>query len=153
MPNPRHKVQPKPKTNVKKLPSRLAELAAQVRSQPPAAALPCNLSDELLELVAIDLDAMLNEDKTQDSGGAAEAQALGLVLHILADQPGDGEPGILFANLFAAIEDYRLEITMELKKRRTGIYTIPATMETIFMRRDVKDDTGLRPDSTSGSPY
>lgn len=123
-----------------KLPSTLTRLAAQVFSQPPAAALPCNLSDELLELAAIDLDAMLNEDSPEDFGGGPEAQALGLVLHILAGQPGDGEPGLLLADLFAAVEDYRLEITMELKNRRTGMHTIPATLETIFKRRDTNDE-------------
>lgn len=138
--NPRPKTQAKPKTEVTKQPSALISFLAQLRFQPPAAALPCNLSDELLGLVARDLDAMLNEVQPQDTGSRPDAVSLGLVLHILAGQPGDGQPGILLADIFAAMEDYRLEITMELKKRRTGIHSIPATMETIFKRRGTNDD-------------
>lgn len=134
MPNPRPKVQFKPKTKAKQLPTRLAELAAQVRSQPAAAALPCNLSDELLELIEIDLDAMLSEARPQDSDSRPEARALGLVLHILAGLPGDGEPGILLADLFAAVDDYQREIIKELKYRRLGIHSTPATLENIFTR-------------------
>lgn len=140
MPNPRPKPQAKPKPNATKQPSALISFLGQLRYQPPAAALPCNLSDELLELVARDLDAMLSGVKPQDAGRRADAAPLGLVLHILAGQACNGKPGISVADLFAAVEDYRLEITMELKKRRTGIHFIPATMETIFKRRGANGD-------------
>lgn len=138
---PRPKNQAKPKSDATKQPSALISFLAQLRFQPPAAALPCNLSEELLELIAIDLDALLSGAKPQDSGSGPDALSLGLVLHILAGQPGDGEPGILLADLFAAMEDYGLEITMELKKRRTGIHSIPATIETIFKRRGASEES------------
>lgn len=142
MPSPRPKVQSKPKTKAKQLPTRLAELAAQVRSQPPAAALPCNLSDELLELIEIDLDAMLSEAKPKDSDSRPEAQALGLVLHILAGLPGDGKPGILLADLFAAVENYRLEVDRELKNRRARLPYMPATLDNIFVQGTVNLEIG-----------
>ena len=108
-----------------------------MRWQPSEAALPCNISDELLEVIARDLDVMLSKHGVNN---APEALPLGLILHILKGQPGDGRPGLLLADLFAAMEDYRLEVTMELKSRRTGNPRIPATMETIFKRRGVNGD-------------
>lgn len=141
--NSHQKTQAKPKTDATKQPSPLVTFLAQLRFQPPAAALPCNLSDEQLELVARDLDAMLSTVKPQDAGSGPDALSLGLVLHILAGQPGDGEPGISVEDIFAAVEDYRLEITAELRCRRTGMRSTPATMETIFSRRDINDDAGL----------
>lgn len=114
--------------------SDLALLAEQVLSQPSAAALPFNLSDEWLALIARDLDCDLAAD---DNEAPSLAAPLALVIHILADLHKDTAQFVSNEDLESHLRDYQIEIALELVRRKTAIQTDPATMETIFKPRTV----------------
>lgn len=117
--------------------SRLGILAAHILTQPPAAALPCNLPDEWLDLISHDLERALGEDAPQHIDTQLLEAPMALVLHILVGQHGKTGQAWSFEDLFDRLQDYRVEIALELLNRRTGVHTNPATMATIFKQREV----------------
>lgn len=126
--------------------SRLTMLAAQVLTQPPAAALPCNLTDEWLDLISRDLEGALGKDAPQDINPQLLAAPLALVVHILAGQDGQTGHTWSFNDLVDRLHDYRVEITLELLNRRTSVHSNPATMATIFKQREVIDKLAFPPE-------
>jgi hypothetical protein len=126
--------------------SRLEALAAQVLTKPPAASLPCNLTDEWLELISRDLESALGKDAPLNIDAQSLATPLALVVHILAGQSGEAGHAWSFEDLFDRLQDFRLEIALELLNRRTGVRTTPATMETIFKQRDVIAERSFLPE-------
>ena len=112
-------------------------LVAHILAQPPAAALPCNLTDEWLDLISHDLEGALGEDAPEDIDVQLLATPLALVVHILVGQHGETGQAWSFEALFDRLQDYRVEIALELLNRRTGVHTNPATMATIFKQREV----------------
>lgn len=127
-------------------PSRLAMLAAHILAQPPAAALPCNLTDEWLDLISHDLEGALGEDAPEDIDVQLLATPLALVVHILVGQHGEIGQAWSFEALFDRLQDYRVEIALELLNRRTGVHTNPATMATIFKQREVIAELAFLPE-------
>lgn len=125
--------------------SNLEMLAAQVLTQPPAAALPCNLTDEWLDLISRDLEGTLGEDAPQEIDANLLAAPLALVIHILAGQHGEAGHEWSFEDLFSRVQDYRLEIALELLNRRTGVRPTPATLTTIFRQREVTTEFAYQP--------
>lgn len=117
--------------------SSLATLAEQVLTQPPYAALPCNLTDDWLDLLSRDLESSLGKDAPQDIDTQLLAAPLALVVHILVGQHGETGQAWSLEDLFDRLQDYRVEIALELLNRRTGVHTNPATMATIFKQREV----------------
>jgi hypothetical protein len=126
--------------------SRLQALAAQVLTQPPAAALPGNLTDEWLDLISRDLESALGEDAPQDIDAQVLAVPLALVVHILAGQHGEAGHAWSFEDLFDRLQNYRVEIALELLNRRTGVHSTPATMATIFKQREVIAELAFLPE-------
>jgi hypothetical protein len=126
--------------------SNLAMLAEQVLAQPPAAALPCNLTDEWLELISRDLEGAMGEDAPMDIDAQLLAVPLALVVHILAGQHGVAGHAWSFEDLFTRLQDYRVEIALELLNRRTGVHSTPATMATIFKQREVIAEIAFLPE-------
>ena len=127
----------------------LEALVAQVLTQPPAAALPCNLTDEWLDLISRDLEVALGKDVPQDSDAKLLAPPLALVIHILEGQHNKAGDAWSFEELFDRLQDYRLELALELLNRRTGVRATPATMATIFLKqREIFFELATRPKDT-----
>ena len=120
-------------------------LAAQVLKQSPEAALPCNLTDEWLEQISCDLEGALGEDAPQEIDANLLAAPLALVIHILAGQHGEAGHEWSFEDLFSRVQDYRVEIALELLNRRTGVRSTPATLSTIFRQREVTTELASLP--------
>lgn len=120
-------------------------LAKQVLTQPPAAALPCNLTDECLDLISRDLEGALGEDAPQEIDANSLAAPLALVIHILAGQHSEAGHAWSFEDLFSRLQDYRVEVALELLNRRTGVRSPPATLTTIFRQRDVTTELAYLP--------
>lgn len=118
-------------------PSDLTRLADEVLKQPSAAALPCNLSDEWLTMIARDLACAFGEVDHDAPIEQLMAAPLALVLHILVGQGRGIGQAIAHDEVMACLNDYRIEVALELVNRRTGAKSIPATLATIFKNRDV----------------
>jgi hypothetical protein len=105
-------------------PSDLARLRDEVLSKPPEAALPCQLSDYWLRLICRDLDV-------------PNAAPLALVLHVMSSRAAALGVAITVQDLQRCLNDYRMEVALELVRRSTNIKPEPATLETIFTERCV----------------
>ena len=126
-----------PKRDVLEASSIVEMLVAQVLTQPPAAALPCNLTDEWLDLISKDLEIALDEETSKDADSKLLIVPMALVVHILTGQHNGIEQAWSFEELFARLQDYRIEVVLELLNRRTDIQATPATILTIFNQRKV----------------
>lgn len=117
--------------------SNLTLLVEQVLHQPSAAALPSNLSDEWLAMIARDLVCALGGDDAEDINMSSLVAPLALVIHILTGQHNGLEKYVSDEELEVHLKDYQIEIALEQVRRKAGIKTNPATMETIFRQRIV----------------
>jgi hypothetical protein len=121
-------------------PSDLTRLADEVLKQPSAAALPCNLSDEWLTMIARDLAGAFGEVEHDTSIEQLMAAPLALVIHILVGQGRGAGQAMPHEEVMASLNDYRIEVALELVNRKTGAKSNPATLATIFKSRDVIAD-------------
>jgi hypothetical protein len=115
--------------------SDLAKLQREVLALPPSAALPCNLPEHWLDMIARDLEATI----TGGEEGYASAPLL-LVVHILQGKtPGQSgqEIQIPLETLYDYFRDLRVEIDLEIVNRRTRSWIEPATLDSIFTDRMV----------------
>jgi len=122
-------------------PSDLEKLARDVLGQPPSAALPCNLSDEWLSLIARDLDTCMGKISADDYDGEPSdhmAAPLALVIHLLQGKANGQEKYIAFDDFERYLNDYKLEIQLELVNRRTNVSIQPACLLNIFEGREVR---------------
>lgn len=116
--------------------SDLAKLQREVLALPPSAALPCNLPEHWLDMIARDLEATM----TGGEEGYASAPLL-LVVHILQGKtPGQSgqKMQIPLDTLYDYFRDLRVEIDLEIVNRRTRSWIEPATLDSIFTNRMVK---------------
>ncbi len=114
--------------------SDLWRLKREVLDQEPEAALPRNLSDEWLGMLARDLEMFPQE---QDESHSYLSAPLAIVIHILRGKHGDSEKEIAVSEeeLFEYLRHLRIEIALELVCRNTNIAGEAATIETIFTSR------------------
>jgi hypothetical protein len=115
--------------------SDLAKLQREVLALPPSAALPCNLPEHWLDMIARDLEATMMGGEE----GYASAPLL-LVVHILQGKtPGQSgqEIQIPLETLYDYFRDLRVEIDLEIVNRRTRSWIEPATLDSIFTDRMV----------------
>ena len=117
-------------------PSDLARLAQDVLAHSPEAALPSNLSDQWFHCIARDLACGFDELEGDGTIDDYLAAPLALVLHLLRGQGRTGEL-ISYDELMACLNDYRVEIALEMVNRTTPLQSTPATIETIFRQREV----------------
>lgn len=113
--------------------SYLHRLGREVLSGPPEAALPCNLPDDWLNLIARDLDFALEgiDDQPKSSRSYASAP-LALILHILHGQRSGGEISVHLDVLRRYFEELRIEVNSEILKRRRMVDVESATLSSIF---------------------
>ena len=119
--------------------SNLVRLKHEVLDHGPEAALPMNLPDEWVRLLARDLE-MLQEISGKDSDDHNYLSApLAIIAHILYARRGNDESEISFSNedLYNFLNDLRVEIALEGIRRWTDASPEPATLETIFTNREV----------------
>lgn len=122
----------------------LTELAREVLDQGPASALPCNLPDHWLRMIARDLDACWEETEQPEEASLYTAGPLALVLHLLLGKSNQASGTVTFEMLDRYFREYRLEVNLELISRSTNVTVAPATLETIFEGRSV--EASLSPD-------
>ena len=135
---------------IKQLPpeSDLAQLRSEVLERPAIFALPSNLSDHWLDMIARDLNEVIASDC--DIGGAAGTYAaapLALILHILKSRTQGPSVTMSLEELWDYFRYLRIEINFEIVSRRTCHKVESATLKTIFTNRKVQ----VTPPENAGS--
>lgn len=104
----------------------------------PESTLPCNLSDEWLNVLLEQSNKMANLDQLEDEDNSSVCtELLAAVLHILMAKNGFEEVSIEQTELLQTMEQYTMELAIEELSRRTEFKCEPATLETIFTNRQV----------------
>lgn len=119
----------------------LDRLHQEILTGPPEAALPVNMNDEWLNLIARDLDEALNQsgspDKTEGEKMPRLAAPLALVAHILLGREGAAWSEVPLDELYEYCQNYLAEITLEMVRRKLGYDLEPASLETILKPRNL----------------
>ncbi len=104
----------------------------------PESTLPCNLTDEWLDVLLMQADKMANlEESDYEDGRPLCTELLAGVLHILMAKNGFEMVSMAESELMYTMELYALELGMEKVSRKTEFRCEPATLETIFTDRKV----------------
>jgi len=110
--------------------SDLKQLRDEVLSKHPEAALPVNLPDHWLDMLARDLDEVF--EVVDDVPSSNASAPLALILHTIQGKTSNERVEISFDTLYRYFHDLRAEIHLEIISRRTNFRIEPATLETIF---------------------
>lgn len=125
--------------------SDLAALSTEVLRRAADASLPCNLSDDWLARIDRDLNVsfdglQLNERApVYDDGEPYLAAPLALVIRILMGKNGDNPNPVHidWETLEKHLRQLRMEIALDVVKRRTHLRPSSATLKNIFENRTV----------------
>jgi len=112
--------------------SDLLQLKREVLDQGPEAALPCNLSDNWLGMLARDIEMLQEETNSDHSYFSAP---LAIIVHLLLGKSGQSEGSVSVEEFFEYLQYLQIEIVLEIARRNSDINIVPATMETIFTNR------------------
>lgn len=115
----------------------LLKLHVEVLSGPPEAALPSQLSDYWLELIARDLEMTLGDDEPEEGSEPYASAPLALIVHLYFGKRGGVVLALNDDELYSLFCDLQIEISLEIVSRKTDIKAEPATLETIFSNREV----------------
>lgn len=114
----------------------LGLLEQEILSQPPEAALPANLPDRWLRLIARDLELADSGDTADPSVAAISAAAPLALIYRLLDGKGEAaDASIPVEVLLGYFFDFRVEVSSELVSRLTRTRFEPATLQSIFSNR------------------
>ncbi len=116
----------------------LKRFVSEVVEAGPAACLPTNLPEEWLPLVLESVEHILastEEDPTDAMAGGLATIALIALLR--AKSPARRSTMVPWKKLREHMNDYRIELALEMVHRHTDIKYEPATLKTIFTKRDV----------------
>ena len=113
--------------------SDLSRLDDEVLSRSPEAALPCNIPDEWLDMIARDLEETVgNGQHAGDGSGLYASAPLALILTLLRGKenkiPEEPSPD----DMLRMFTELRFEINLEIVRRRLALQIEPATLQTIF---------------------
>ena len=123
----------------------LNRLQAEILSGPFEAALPVNMTDEWLNLIARDIYEALSDDKpTTKNPGVLRAEApFRLITRLLVES----KCRAWHVENFDALQDhymnYLAEVILELVRRQKGHWIQPATLDTILTRMDLTLEQAL----------
>lgn len=112
--------------------SDILQLKREVLDQGPEAALPSNLSDKWLGMLARDIE-MLEEENDSDHNYLSAP--LAIIIQLLLGKSGHMEGSFLEEELFEYLQYLQIEIALEVARRSADIDVVPATIETIFTNR------------------
>ncbi|GLT22127.1 hypothetical protein GCM10007933_15850 [Zoogloea oryzae] len=123
----------------------LNRLQAEILSGPFEAALPVNMTDEWLNLIARDIYEALSDDElTWGSPGVQRAEApLRLIYRLLVERKGKTLHIDDWDSLRGHYMNYLAEVALELVRRQKGQWIPPATVDTILTRTDLTLEQAL----------
>jgi hypothetical protein len=112
----------------------LARLKTEILDGDASRALPCNLSESWLLLLARDLEEVVG-DGPCDAASQFMPGPAAVVMHILASRVQEAPLAVSFEQFFQHLREYRLELALELVRRKTQTPLSPATLDTILTGR------------------
>lgn len=117
----------------------LQRLSEEIIRQPLEKALPCNLSDEWLHLLERDFRIALRDDDAEVVGNPLDYMQAPLTLigHLAVEKNNSAWVEIDVEKLFRYFQLYQAEILLEIARRKGSVASPPATLETIFMKREI----------------
>ncbi|MGY2135229.1 hypothetical protein ACW9I8_01255 [Pseudomonas reactans] len=110
----------------------LKSFSTEVMQTGPESTLPCNLSDQWLEI----LSAQMEDFFEHDSDDCLSLPMIA-VLHILFAKHEGAAISVTHDGLFDHICSYRIELGLEEIRRKTDMDVTPASLKTIFTSRNV----------------
>ncbi|WP_289169191.1 hypothetical protein [uncultured Pseudoalteromonas sp.] len=103
----------------------------------PESSLPCNLSDEWLDILLGQANEFSEaEELVKEGENVRVTEIMAAVIHILMAKNGFKEVSIEESKLFSCIEQYTLELSLEEISRKTEFNINAATIENIFTNRN-----------------
>jgi hypothetical protein len=116
----------------------ISRFKTEVMETGPESTLPCNLTDEWLDILLMQADKMANLEELDDEDDSPVCtELLAGVLQILMAKNGFEMVSMAESELMYTMELYALELGMEKVSRKTEFRCEPATLETIFTDRKV----------------
>lgn len=117
----------------------LQRLSEEIIRQPLEKALPCNLSDEWLHLMERDFRIALRNDDLDVVGDPLDYMKAPLTLigHLAVGKNNGAWAAIDEGKLVRYFLLYQAEILLEIARRNGSVDSPPATLETIFMEREI----------------
>lgn len=125
------------KQNSRHTPLNFDRLNDQILMNAPDAALPCNLSDEWLALISRELENTLGRSAPPNIDFTSLLAPLALVYHLLNGSKNSSNGPWTLKYLLARVQDYRLEIALELLDRGTRVPYTPANLDNIFAQNEI----------------
>lgn len=110
----------------------LKSFSKEVMQNGPESTLPCNLSDQWLEI----LSAQMEDFFENDSDGCLSLPMMA-VLHILLAKNKGEAISETYDRLFDHLCNYRIELGLEEIRRKTDMSVEPASLESILTNRQV----------------
>ncbi|RYE02407.1 MAG: hypothetical protein EOP50_00035 [Sphingobacteriales bacterium] len=113
-------------------------LKTEILANASVSALPCNMSDEWLMLLARDLSEALDHPDIPCIARTRSAlfAAMAVVMYLLTEKLKTRQLAVSPELLRDYCRRYQMELQLELMRRRVGIPLIPATLETILTDRE-----------------
>lgn len=112
--------------------SDLELLQREVIDHPAQAALPCNLSDSWLYLISRDLGESVGGECEINETPVIALAPLALILKLMASDPKFDREDFSVQRLMGLVNDFRMEVCIEIIRRRAVIDRTPATLKSIF---------------------
>lgn len=118
--------------------SDLVQLKKEVLDLPPEFSLPRNLPDYWLDMLARDLDEVVEIQRYSGDALAVYAAApMALIFNILRAKCPGPELSMSCEEFWEYCVDLQIEINLEIVNRRTAHKIEPATLKEIFTNRQV----------------
>lgn len=119
--------------------SDISKLKKEVLDHGPEAALPANLPDVWIKLIARDLEMHRNGAIEKNEDHSYLSAPLAIIIRILCGKNGKNEHEVRFSGkeLLNFLDHLQFEIALEEIRRCSNMSLEPATLETIFTDRSV----------------
>lgn len=114
-------------------------LKSEILANVSFSALPCNMSDEWLRLLLLDItEALEHPDapRVQRTRSALLAP-MAVIVCLLFEKLNTRHVSVPLDLLREYCRRYQMELQLELVRRETGTCLVPATLETILSNRDI----------------
>lgn len=123
----------------------LDRLQAEILSGPFDAALPVNMTEEWLNLIARDIcEALSDDEPTTQNPGVLRAEApFRLITRLLVESKNKAWHVEDFDSLQGHYMNYLAEVVLELVRRQKGHWIPPATLDTVLTRTDLTLEQAL----------
>ena len=114
-------------------------LKTEILANARVSALPCNMSDEWLRLLARDFTEALDHPDAPRIVRTRSAlfAPMAVILYLLTEKQNTSQLAVPLDLMHKHCQQYQMELQLELVRRETDAPLTPASLETILTNRDV----------------